>query len=363
MTVQIRKSKNYFSYILGTASALAVTFVVVSACTSKQAKAKPNFVYKDSPRSGVVAKIGSEEITEEQLMGDEKLEFLDLKKREYELKMNQLNKLLSDKLIGAEAKKENMSIEEYTNKKIVKGELKVSDAEYNKFVADKHIPESQLNPQIKERIITFIQGSKKQEMVDDYIGNLTKNAPVEVYFSRPKIQVAVDAGNGPFMGGEKAPVTIVEFSDFQCPFCARAADVVGEVKKKYGDKVKIVFRHFPLPMHKDARSASEASMCVNEQNPGKFWKFHDLAFKSQDKLDTEGLSKLVKEVGVDEKKFKECMDAKKFAGAVQNDMSYGEKLGVRSTPTFFVNGQLVSGALPLESFSEIIDEELTTAKN
>ena len=111
-------------------------------------------------------------------------------------------------------------------------------------------------------------------------------------------------------------------------------------------------------MHKDAPAASEASMCVYDQNKDKFWKFHDIAFANQDKLDAESLAKHAKAAGADEKKFKECMDSHKFAEFVKKDQAYGEKLGVRSTPTFFINGQLLSGALPLEAFSEVIDEEL-----
>jgi protein-disulfide isomerase len=115
-------------------------------------------------------------------------------------------------------------------------------------------------------------------------------------------------------------------------------------------------------MHKDAEPASQASMCVAEQGKDKFWKFHDIAFAAQDKLDTESLVKHAKASGADEKKFKECFESKKYAEFVKKDMAYGEKLGVRSTPTFFVNGQLLSGALPIEQFSEVIDEELESAK-
>ena len=131
-----------------------------------------------------------------------------------------------------------------------------------------------------------------------------------------------------------------------------------EIKKKYGNKVRIAFKHFPLPMHKEALPASEASMCVNEQGVDKFWKFHDLAFKNQDKLDEASLEKYAKESGADMKKYGECFKAKKYSEFVRKDMEYGETIGVKSTPTFFINGQLVAGALPIESFSEIIDEEL-----
>ncbi len=340
-------------------TALSLVLVIV-ACSDQQAKAKPHFVYKDSPKPGVLAKIGGEEITEETLVGDDKLDFFELKKKEYELKMERLNKLLVDKLIGAEAKKAGMPLEEYMDKKVTQGEMKISDKDYNKFVKDKHIPDAQITPQIKERIQAYMKTQKKQEMVEAYVAKLTKNSPIEVYFAKPRMQVNVEVGNSPFFGKSNAPVTIVEFSDFQCPYCGKAAETVTEIKKKYGNKVKIAFKHFPLPMHKDAKPASEAAMCVNEQGTEKFWKFHDKLFKNQDKLDTASLEKFAKESGADTKKFDDCVGTKKFKMQVEKDLEYGEKIGVKSTPTFFVNGQLISGALPIDSFSEIIDEELTS---
>jgi protein-disulfide isomerase len=115
-------------------------------------------------------------------------------------------------------------------------------------------------------------------------------------------------------------------------------------------------------MHPQARQSAEASLCVNEQGMDKFWKYHDLLFKNQDKLDDANLAKFAKEAGADQAKFEECYKAKKYSAQVAADMAYGEKMGVRSTPTFFVNGQLINGALPVESFSEIIDEELAAKK-
>jgi protein-disulfide isomerase len=341
--------------------AMATMFGVIAAC-SDGAKAKPNYVFKDPPKAGVLAKIGGQEITEEELIGEDKVDFFDLKKREYELKMERLNKLLVDKLIGAEAQKAGVPLEDYIAKNVTKGEVKVSDSEFKKFVKEKRIPESQINAQIKERINQYLQQQKKQDMVQAYVAKLTKSNPIEVYFNKPKMNVQVDVAGSPMMGGEKAPVTIVEFSDFQCPFCSRAAETVTEIKKKYGSKVRVAFKHFPLPMHREARPASEASMCVNEQSSDKFWKYHDLVFKNQDKLDNASLEKYAKDVGANVDKFKECMAAGKYKDAVQKDLDYGEKIGVKSTPTFFVNGQLVAGALPIEAFSEIIDEELADAK-
>jgi protein-disulfide isomerase len=352
--------KRYLSFTLATSLATASIFVIAAACTDNQAKAKPNFVTKDAPRPGVVAKINGQDVTEEELIGEDKLDFFDLKKREYELRMDRLNKLLVDRLIGSEAKKENLSTEEYINKKVTKGDIKISDKEYKKFVTEKKIPESQINPQIKERINNYLVMQKKQDLIQEYIAKLTKSNPVEVYFQKPKMEVKVEIGSAPTWGKEGSKVTIVEYSDFQCPFCTRGADTLNEVKKKYGNKIRVAFKHFPLPMHKDAKPAAEASMCVNEQSSDKFWKFHDLAFKAQDKLDAAGLEKLAKDSGANVDKFKECMTSKKYEKAVADDMSYGEKIGVKSTPTFFINGQILSGAVPLENFSEIIDEELAS---
>lgn len=352
----------YVPFTLATTLTTAVIFTIVSACTDHQAKAKPNFVHKEAPKAGVVAKINGEEITEDTLIGDDKLDFIDIKNKEYDLKMDRLQKLITERLVGAEAKKENMSYEDYLSKKVVKGEIKISDKEYKKFITDRHFPESRIRPEDKEKIIGYMQTMKKTDLVQDYVAKLTKKNAVEVYFSKPT-QLSIDIGEAPTMGKKDAAVKIVAFSDFQCPYCKMGAERIDEIKKKYGGKVQFVFKQFPLPMHKDARPAAEASLCVNEQGMEKFWKFHDIIFKNQEKMDLDSLSKYATQAGANEKKYKECMDGKKFTQVVQKDMEYGEKLGIKSTPTFFVNGQLVSGAVPIEKFSEIIDEELESKKN
>ncbi len=168
----------------------------------------------------------------------------------------------------------------------------------------------------------------------------------------------VELGSGAVFGDKQAKVKIVEFSDFQCPFCSRGANVLTEIKKKYGKKVAVAFRHYPLPMHPQAKPASEASMCINEQSPDKFWTYHDKLFAAQDKLDNDSLKRVAKEVGANMDAFNKCFDSHKYADLVQADMDYGTKIGVRSTPTFFVNGRLVQGAQPFDVFKDMIDEEL-----
>ena len=182
---------------------------------------------------------------------------------------------------------------------------------------------------------------------------------MEVYLKKPSRPVKnVPVGDSPFLGGADAKVTIVEFSDFQCPFCSRGATIMRQLKKKYGNKIKVVFKHFPLPFHTMAPLASEAALCVDELKKGSFWEMHDALFADQQNLKRDDLIAKATKLGVKKEAMAKCLDSHKYKKVVDRDMELGKKIGIKSTPTFFVNGQMVNGALPVESFSEIIDEEL-----
>jgi len=167
--------------------------------------------------------------------------------------------------------------------------------------------------------------------------------------------VKVDA-TGPARGPEGAKVTIVEFSDFECPFCARAEESVNQVMEKYAGKVRLVFRHFPLNFHPNAPKAAEASMCANDQ--GKFWEMHKTLFANNKALGVEDLKKHAATAGLDQAKFNECLDSGKMKGIVDADTKAGGEAGVSGTPAFFINGKLLSGAQPASEFEKIIDAEL-----
>jgi len=164
-------------------------------------------------------------------------------------------------------------------------------------------------------------------------------------------------------GNPNAKVTIVEYSDFQCPFCGRwARDTYPQILQTYGDKVKIVFKHLPLPFHQFAQKAAEATECAGKIGGAKaFWAMHDRLFQVgqvQGKLDVASLKQFAKEIGLDEKKFSQCLDSGETAQVVMQDMNESQRLGVRGTPTFFINGTAVRGALPFEAFKQVIDQEL-----
>jgi protein-disulfide isomerase len=163
-------------------------------------------------------------------------------------------------------------------------------------------------------------------------------------------------GDAPAFGPEDAKVTIVEFSDFQCPYCSRAANAVTEIKKRYGDKAHFVFRQFPLSFHQQAHLAAQASLAAHEQ--GKFWEFHDKLFANQKALSREDLEKYAEELGLDMAKFKKALDDESHKATVDAELELGKEVFVDGTPTIFVNGKRVPNATDVASISSAIDEAL-----
>ncbi len=170
----------------------------------------------------------------------------------------------------------------------------------------------------------------------------------------------VEVGNAPVRGPKNAPITVVLFSDFQCPFCSRVEPSIAELQKLYPGKVRVAWKNYPLPFHNNAKPAAEAALAANEQ--GKFWEMHDILFKNQQALTADDLEKYAKEIGLDMTKFKAAIDSHKFAAQIEADTKQGSALGVQGTPAAFVNGQLVSGAQPVDAFKKIVEADLKGGK-
>ncbi len=178
-------------------------------------------------------------------------------------------------------------------------------------------------------------------------------AEVENQFKNP---VKIDIGKSPVKGPASAKITIIEFSDFQCPYCKRGRDTMDEVAKAYPKDVKIAFKHYPLPFHKEAEPAAKAAWAAQQQ--GKFWEFHDALFNNQDKLGQDFYLATAKELKLDEAKFKADMASEAATKQVREDADIGSKNGIQGTPGFFVNGVAVKGAYPVSHFKTIIDRWL-----
>jgi protein-disulfide isomerase len=170
-----------------------------------------------------------------------------------------------------------------------------------------------------------------------------------------------DLAGRPSKGPEKAPVTIVEFSDFHCPFSGRGSKTIGQLVENYPEKIRWIFRHFPLSFHQGAEQTHAAAECAGEQ--GKFWEYHGRLFEKVGQYKTDGaLAELAKELGLNEKKFSQCLKDGKYQDKVKKEIEAGQKVGVSGTPTFFINGKFLSGARPYENFSEMVDAALAEKK-
>ncbi len=176
----------------------------------------------------------------------------------------------------------------------------------------------------------------------------------------PSKVYSFDVGKSAAKGASDAWVTIVEASDFQCPFCGRVVPTLKQVEDKYGNDVRVVFKHNPLSFHQRAMPAAIAAECAHEQ--GKFWEMHDKMFANQQQLEDANLESYAKEIGVDAGKWKQCFTGATPRGNIMNDQRAANLLGANGTPAFFINGRFLSGAQPIQAFEQLIDEELKKAK-
>jgi protein-disulfide isomerase len=171
------------------------------------------------------------------------------------------------------------------------------------------------------------------------------------------VRTEVATAGFPSKGPTDAPVTIVEFSDFECPYCGGLFPTLKQVEKEYGDRVRLVYRQFPLTnIHPYAQKAAEASLCANDQK--HFWEFHDSMFGNQRELSIADLKQRAVDLKLDSGMFNQCLDSGKHAAAVQKDLQEGARAGVTGTPALFINGRLLSGNQPLAGIKEVIDDEL-----
>ena len=171
-----------------------------------------------------------------------------------------------------------------------------------------------------------------------------------------EVMAALDIQGAPARGPADAPVTVVAFVDFQCPFCARATETVDRLLDAYPDRVRLVFKHFPLPIHPQAARAHEAAQAAAAQ--GRFWEMHDRIFAAPERLDRAALVAHAEAIGLDPAAFEAALDAPETGAAVQRDVAEGRRVGVRGTPAFFVNGSLLSGAQPYEAFEARVEQAL-----
>ena len=309
----------------------------------------------------IAAKVGDRTITLDQLdkrWGEmEAASRAQVRQQMYDARRRVLDEMIGEYLIEQEAKAKGLSTERFLEIELPKRMRPITDQEiaavYNELESRAGGAKlEQLAPAIRQ----YLEQQRPVEARQALIKVLRKaSTEVRVTLEPPRLQVTA-ASTDPVLGPASALVEVVEFSDFQCPFCGRAESTVAKLRAAFGDRVRWVYKDFPLPNHPDAFPAAEAAQCAREQ--GKFWEYHDILFANQQALGRDDLKRHAAALGLDTATFNPCFDESRFKYLVQADIDESQRYGVSSTPTFFINGRMVTGAQPFEVFEQVIREEL-----
>jgi protein-disulfide isomerase len=275
-----------------------------------------------------------------------------------DLKRRAVEELIDEKLLEKEAAKRGLSVKDLLETEVKNKTDAVTELSIDGFY---HINKARIKgdeAEAREKIRTYLQNQNLQARKEAFLESLRSQAKVITNLPPPRVfRVDVKADGAPVKGKADAPVTIVEFTDFHCPFCKRVLPTLDELESRYGDKIRIVFRDFPIDsLHPEARKGHEAARCANEQ--GKFWPFHDKIFANAPKVSVDDLKAYAKQVDMDVEAFERCFASGKYRTAVEKDIDDGKSVGVTGTPAFIINGRTITGARSLDFFTQVIDEEL-----
>ncbi len=338
-----------------TVFALAAAVLLAGACsTSAQQPKAPG-------PTDTVATVGTTAITLEQVdrkaLEEPASSFGNLKLSQaiYEARRAAADELVGDLLLDQEAKRRGVERAALDEQEITSKVKAITETEIAAwYQANQQRVQGATLDQVRAPIQSMLAEQRMQAARDAFVDTLKAKTPVRVMVQPPRAMVT--AGNSPVKGSATAPVELIEFADFECPFCLQASPTVKQVLDTYGDRIRFVYRNFPLQNHPHARPAAEAAQCANEQ--GQFWPFHDRLFAEPGKLSDAELKQTAAALGLNAAQFNKCVDDHKFQSVVETDAQAGAKAGVTGTPAFFINGRLLSGAQPFDAFKRIIEEEL-----
>ena len=280
----------------------------------------------------------------------------------YQLQRQTLEGLINERLLAQEAARRGISTGELLDAEVARKTETVSDAEVQSYYVanESRLPTQEAD--LRERIRRHLHSQKLSARQSAFFGELRKSADVKIFLKAPAIfRAAINLDGAPIKGRPDAPVTIVKFEDFHCPFCKEAQHTLAQLLSKYHDHVKLAHKDFPIDeLHPAARSGHVAARCAGEQ--GKFWPYHDALFAHAPKAAPEDLRKYAAQTGLDMTHFEQCLASVRLVAAVEKDLADGKRAGVMGTPAFYINGRMLSGAQPMEAFVKLIEEELAARR-
>jgi protein-disulfide isomerase len=301
--------------------------------------------------SDVVAEIGGNKITVEKLEHDEAGKLLQARYKYYIAEREALQQLIDEQLVDMQAKKEGISHDELFKRHVAVNVPDPTEDQLRFYYEGVQTDETYESA--RPHIIETIHTLRLKKARDAYIAQLRSDYGVVVELSLPSAQVEV--GEAPRLGAANAPVQVIEFADYECPYCQQVNADLGKLREQFGDKVSLVYKDFPLPMHPLAQKAAEAAHCAGAQ--GKFWEFHDYLFQSK-RLQTTYLKEEARTLKLDTDRFDKCLQSGEERDLVKKDSDEGQQLGLEGTPSFFVNGHFMSGAISYAKLRDTVQQEL-----
>lgn len=303
--------------------------------------------------STVVAEVGGTKVTLGELEQEESAKLLTAHYQYYQAQSKALEDLIGKKLLEQKAQSENLTVDQLIDRDI---KSKVQDPTEDQMkVYYEGLETDQPYQEVRQKILDKIRELRTKKIETEYVKALREKSTVTIELAPPQAKVA--AAESLAFGPKNAPVTLVEFADYECPYCQKVAPDMKKLMADLGDKVTFEYRDFPLPMHARAEKAAEAARCASKQN--KFWEFHDEIFHSKE-LDTDQLKAQARALKLDTNLFDKCLDSGEEAAAIEKDKKEGIRLGISGTPSFFINGHYLSGALDYAALRQVVEQQLTT---
>jgi protein-disulfide isomerase len=298
-----------------------------------------------------VAQIAGHKITRTELQEREAGKLLQARYKYYQAEKDALTQLIEDELLEMQAAKENVTVEELL-KRHVKVQLAEPTEDQLKFYYEGLGTEEPYEA-VRSKILDTVHQLRFSKEKASYVAQLRSQWGVTVELRQPSAQV--DVANAPAKGVQTAPIRLVEFADYQCPYCQKVHADLKKLQQEMPGEILFVYKDFPLPNHNLAEKAAEASRCAEQQ--GKFWEFHDTLFERH-RLEVPDLKELARTLKLDGDRFDHCLDSGEEAAGIEKDVKEGERLGLSGTPSFFLNGHFLSGALTLAKLKDAVGEEL-----
>jgi protein-disulfide isomerase len=342
---------------LAFSGSIVLSFLVLS-CSSDgggSSKAATDAATASPGGDRIAARVAGRTITIAEVDRTIESELARLEMQRYQARRRALDQMVDQALVAAKAKELGVADDALFQKEVGEKVKPPSDAEIRAYYDKNKERIPQEFEEVEPRIRQALFGQAMQARQQAFVSELRKQSDVEIALSPPRIEIPLQAGIA--SGPADAPITLVEFSDYQCPFCARSQETVERVLEKYGDRVRHVFMDFPIErIHPQAKPAAIAGRCAADQD--KFHAYHARLFENMRELTRENFEKWAKELDLDAAAFSTCLDSGKHAPLIEATLAAGQEAGVTGTPAFFVNGVMISGAQPFEVFEELIDEEL-----